>query len=86
MKPIVKIIKKVLFLTEKHTFLPASRVHGVVQVPVAGELSSPEDHDRVNGGAGGGGVDVSEDDVDDEEERQNLLRKPDLLSSWKESL
>ena len=75
-----------MFLTEKHTFLPASRVHGVVQVPVAGELSSPEDHDRVNGGAGGGGVDVNEDDVDDEEERQNLLRKPDLLSSWKESL
>ena len=78
-----------MFLTEKHTFLPASRVHGVVQVPAAGELSSPEDHDRVNGGAGGGGVDVSEDDVDDEEkeeEGQNLLRKPDLLSSWKESL
>ena len=75
-----------MFLTEKHTFLPASPVHGVGQVRAAGELSSPEDHDRVNGGAGGGGVDVNEDDVDDEEERQNLLRKPDLLSSWKESL
>ena len=56
-----------MFLTEKHTFLPASRVHGVVQVLAAGELSSPEDHDRVNGGAGGGGVDVNEGDVDDEE-------------------
>ena len=75
-----------MFLTEKHSFLPSSPVHGVAQVPVAGELSSPEDHDLVNDGAGGGGVDVSEDDVDDEEEGQNLLRKPDLLSSWKESL
>ena len=72
-----------MFLTEKHTFLPASRVHGVLQVPVAGELSSPEDHDLVDGG----GVDVNEDqDDEEEEEERNLLRKPDLLSSWKESL
>ena len=74
-----------MFLTEKHTFLPASRVHGVVEDPAAGELSSPEDRDLVDGGAGGGGVDVNEDQDDDEEEGQNLLRKPDLLSSWKES-
>ena len=56
-----------MFLTEKHTFLPASRVHGVVQVLAAGELSSPKDHYLVDGGAGGGGVDVNEGDVDDEE-------------------
>ena len=75
-----------MFLTEKHTFLPASRVHEGAQVQAAGELSSPEDHDLVNGGAGGGGVDVNEDDEEKEEGGRNLLRKPDLLSSWKESL
>ena len=75
-----------MFLTEKHTFLPASRVHGGAQVPEAGEQSSPEDHDLVDGGAGGGGVDVNDDDDKEEEEGRNLLRKPDLLSSWKESL
>ena len=72
-----------MFLTEKHTFLPASPVHGVGQVRAAGELSSPEDHDLVDGGAGGGGVDVNEEG---EEDGRNLLRKPDLLGSWKESL
>ena len=75
-----------MFLTEKHTFPPASRVHEGVQVPAVGELSSPEDHDLVDGGAGGGGVDVNDDDDKEEEEGRNLLRIPDLLSSWKESL
>ena len=75
-----------MFLTEKHTFLPAPLVHEGAQVPAAGEQSSPEDHDLVDGGAGGGGVDVNDDDREEEEEGRNLLRKPDLLSSWKESL
>ena len=48
-----------MFLTEKHSFLPSSPVHGVAQVPVAGELSSPEDHDLVDGGAGSEGLGVS---------------------------
>ena len=60
-----------MFLTEKHSFLPSSPVHGVAQVPVAGELSSPEDHDLVDGGAAGGGVDVNEEG---EEDGRNLLR------------
>ena len=66
-----------MFLTEKHTFPPASRVHEGAQVQAAGELSSPEDHDLVNGGAGCGGVDVNEDD------REEVVDCPtQLICTW----